>query len=778
MLCNDYDMNMAKVALSFLLGVLLFQNSTMLPPYYCLLLVPVCFLLLLHYPFSSPLLFMSSGYCWAFLFSLYIIYPKLSSQLEEEDIQVAGVVAEVKSESHQFSKFILNIDKASIRQLSSQIPKKIMLSWYQPKQEIQPHQQCEFVVRLKKIWGYSNPGRMDYEKNMFIAGIGARGYVRSGQCHQLNLTESEQPSLRQQWITHFQQVASRYQYSNLMQALTFGEREDIEQTQWKVLRETGTSHLLAISGLHLSAISVVMFFLVNRLARCSAWVCERIPAQSIAAVFAMMAAIFYAYLAGFSLPTQRALIMVLVGLFAILLRKPVINIPVLSSALLLVLIINPLAVLSAGFWMSFLAALFIFIVINSTQGKSKLFRIIAVQFYLGFALFPISLLFFSQASIISPLVNLIAIPLVSFVLLPLLLITQVLFLFDVAMSDSLFILLDLLFSWLWWGLQHAAEFEYSSFEFTPKLLGVIAYEVGLFMLVQAKGLPARHLAWVLLAGLLLIKQPQLNQGQMRLTVLDVGQGLALAIETENHALIYDAGVRSLSGFNAGDAVVVPYLKTRALSKVDLAIVSHNDNDHSGGMHSLIAQGVIMDLMVSNHPELYDFKNTRLCRAGNEWQWDGVEFKVLHPPKKWKSNDNNRSCVLQINHVAGKILLTGDIEKSAEEWLISQYGDNLSSDIIIAPHHGSKSSSSYRFVDLVHPQTVVFSVGYRNRYGFPHATITQRYQNMGAQLVDTARQGAVTFLFDTNDGLQMQAGHRQNSKRYWHSTQQEIIDPIE
>ena len=778
MYCNDYGMNMAKIALSFLLGVVLFQTSRELPAYYCLLSVPLCVLLSLRYRFTLPLLLVSLGYSWSFIFSLYVIYPQLSWQLEGEDIQLTGEVIEVKSDSHQFSKFVLHIDQAAIHRLNAQIPENIMLSWYRPKQSVQHQQQCDFVVRLKQIWGYSNPGGFDYEKNMFMAGIGARGYVRSGQCEELNFADLVQPSLRQQWIAHFQEIAPHYENANLMQALTFGERQDIQQAQWQVLRETGTSHLLAISGLHLSAISVVMFFLVNRLVRSSAWVCERIPAQSIAAVCAMMAAIFYAYLAGFSLPTQRALIMVVVGLLAILLRKPVINIPLLSSALLLVLIINPLSVLNAGFWMSFLAVLFIFIVVKSTQGKSKLFRIIVVQFYLGFALFPVSLLFFSQASIISPLVNLVAIPLVSFVLLPLLLITQILFLLDFSMTGSMFMMLDQLFSWLWWGLQQSAEFEYSSLEFTPKVLGVIAYEIGLFMLVQAKGLPVRHLAWVLLAGLFFIKEPQLKQGQMRLTVLDVGQGLALVIETENHALIYDAGARSPSGFNTGDVVVLPYLKTRAISKVDLAIISHNDNDHSGGMHSLISQGVIDDLMVSNQAKLYDFEDTRLCRAGDEWQWDGVEFKVLHPPKKWQSNDNNRSCVMQIKHSTGNILLTGDIEKSAEEWLISQYDDYLSSDIIIAPHHGSKSSSSYRFVDLVHPQTVVFSAGYRNRYGFPHATIKQRYQEIGAQLVDTVSHGAVTFLFDANDGLQKRTGHRQDSKRYWHSTQQEITDPIE
>lgn len=770
-------MNMAKVALSFLMGVIAFQTSRVLPSYICLLIVPASIFLSIKKPCLLPLLYLSLGYVWAFIFSLYIISPQLSAQLEGEDLQVSGYITEVKSESLQFSKFIFNISQASIAQLQSKIPEKAILSWYQPEQKILNYQQCDFVVRLKKIWGFSNPGGVDYEKNMFIAGIGARGYVRSGQCNQAS-TVIEQSSLRQTWISQFQTIASRYEYSNLMQALTFGYRDEISQRQWEVLRETGTSHLLAISGLHLSAISLVVFFLVTSVVGCSAWICERIPAQAIAAVLAMMASMFYAYLAGFSLPTQRALIMVMVGLFAILLHKPVINIPVLSCALLLVLIINPLSVLTAGFWMSFLAVLFIFIVLKSTEGKSKVFRIIAVQCYLGLALFPISLFFFSQASLISPIVNLIAIPLVSFLLLPLLLFTQVLFLLDISITHSMFALLDQLFAWLWLGLHESAEFKYSSLEFMPKLIGVIAYELGLFMLVQAKGFPARYLAWVLLAGLFLIREPELKPQQMRMTVLDVGQGLSVVIETKNHSLLYDAGVRTPSGFNTGDVVVLPFLKSRAISNVDLAIVSHNDNDHSGGMHSLLAAGVVRDLMVSNHPQLYDFHSIKLCRTGDEWQWDGVKFRVLHPPKKWQSNDNNRSCVVQIIHSAGNILLTGDIEKSAEEWLISQYGDNLASDLITAPHHGSKSSSSYRFVDLVHPQTVVFSAGYRNRYGFPHVTISQRYREMGTRLVDTVRQGAVTFLFDANDGLQMQTEHRLDSKRYWHSTQQEITDPIE
>tara|TARA_B110000240_G_scaffold188289_1_gene226963 strand:- start:306 stop:890 length:585 start_codon:yes stop_codon:yes gene_type:complete len=194
--------------------------------------VPVFLLFSLRYPRTSPLLFGSLGYAWSFVFSLYIIYPQLSSQLEGEDIQMKGVVSDVKSESHQYSKFIFNIDKASIQLLNAQVPNNIVLSWYQPKQKIQSHQQCNFVVRLKKIWGYSNPGGVDYEKNMFMAGMGARGYVRSGQCDELDSDILTKPSLRQQWIDGFQTIATNYRYANLMSALTFGEREDIEQHQW------------------------------------------------------------------------------------------------------------------------------------------------------------------------------------------------------------------------------------------------------------------------------------------------------------------------------------------------------------------------------------------------------------------------------------------------------------------------------------------------------------------------------------------------------------------
>ena len=769
---------MITTALSFLLGVIVFQTSSELPSGYCLLLLPVSIFLAKINTRAFPLIFISSGYLWAYFFAIWLIHPSLSGELEGKDVKVSGVIEEIKFQSPHYSRFLFEIDSSTIKLHNKQIPKRVMLSWYQPPDSLTFNEHCQFVVRLKRYWHYANPGSFDKEKSMFLSGIGARGYVRSGQCEKLNTTRLRKFDLRAQWVNQFEQATSNLEHSHLMAALAFGERKDIQQHEWKVLRDTGTSHLLAISGLHLSAVSMVMFLICHRLVRFSATLCERYTAHRIAAVLALIAAIFYAYLAGFSLPTQRALIMVSIGLMAILLRKPVVSYSLLATALFVVLVINPMSVLSAGFWMSFSAVLFIFFILKMTQHKKQWLSILYVQCYLGAALFPVSLLFFSEASLISPLVNLIAIPLVSFIILPALLFSLVLFLAGMSISLPLLEWVDVMLMLLWSGLEMSSQLIFASIIFYPTLLGVFAYEVGLWLIIQPNGLPAKYLAWLLLPALFLIKEPKLAEDQMRLTVLDVGQGLSVVIETAHHSLVYDAGPRSLSGFSTGSAVVIPYLQTRSIHHVDLAIVSHDDNDHSGGMHAVLEALEVDRLLVSHRPERFSFNQIELCRAGHQWQWDGIDFIVLHPPNKWQSSDNDRSCVIQIRHPAGTVLLTGDIEKSAEKWLVDQYGDNLGSDLLLVPHHGSRSSSSYRFVGRVHPQTAVFSAGYMNRYRFPHATIMRRYQESGAQIVDITHEGAVTFLFDTELGLQKQPGYREQHKRYWHSTKEQLTDPIE
>lgn len=765
-----YGVNIVGIAWSFLLGVLIFQISRHLPPWYCLLLLPVTLLCVIKWPPVFLLLMVVAGYLWSYGFALYMIYPRLAGELVGRDIDLTGVIHEVKSQDSEYARFILRVDRHSIAHWHNNIPKKIMLAWYHPQQSVAGNQQCDFVVRLKPYWRFANPGSLDIEKAMFLRALGARGYIRAGRCQPPAV--KTHPTLRAYLMARFARFSQPYQYADLMQALTFGERDNIDQHQWEVLRKTGTAHLLAISGLHISAISLFVFYVIKHLARASARLCEFFPAAFMGAVFALLAAGFYAYLAGFSLPTQRALIMVSVALLAVLLRRPVVSFSVYSLALLMVLLIQPVAVLSAGFWLSFLAVLCILIILKSTWGKPKWLRVLWLQCYLGAALFAVSLLFFSQASLIAPWVNLLAIPAVSFLILPLLLFTQLLFALHADVS-LLFACLDQLFDWLWQMLSLAAGFDYSSLALSPGLLGVVAYQLGLFLIVQPRGFPARYLAWLFMAALFLIKPAALKPTQMRLTVLDVGQGLSVFIETQNHSLIYDAGARFHSDFSIGEAVVLPFMKKHAIHQADLAIVSHNDNDHAGGMHALLKADAVKQLIVSNQAALYQTANVTLCRAGQQWRWDGVLFRFLHPPAGWQSNDNNRSCVLQVIHAGGVILLPGDIETAVENRLIDEYGDELASDLMIAPHHGSRSSSSDRFVDYIRPQTVVFSAGYQNRYGFPHATIRQRYEKAAVQTVDIAYQGAVEFIFDANTGIERQPGRRRQYKRYWHSAQEEF-----
>lgn len=765
---------MIRISLSFLLGALIFQTSRTLPPFYIVVGFPLVAILYFYYPRGRLVYVVIIGFLWSFLFASVKLLPGLAPQLEGNDLKISGTIEEVTTDSSSYSRFVFRPDGFNSTDIVNRIPKKLSLSWYYPRQSVVAHQKCQLKVRLKRHWRYANPGSVDRERQMFLQGIGARGYVREGECQQ-TLAASSKESFRARLIQNFSRESVAYKNFGLMQALTFGVREDIQHVQWEVLRVTGTTHLLAISGLHLSAICFVVFVLASRLARLSATICERIPAQCFAAIFAMIAASLYAYLAGFSIPTQRALIMVFVGLGAVLLRKPVVQISLLATALLMVLLWNPLSVLHIGFWMSFLAVLFIFIILKSNNGFPKFLTILRIQLYLAAALLPLSMWFFSYGSLIAPIVNLIAIPYVSFLLLPLLLLAQLLFVAGVDISVYIFTFSDLLFEGLWWWLTACAELPFASILYSPTLLGIVAYELGLLMLMQARGLPARFLSLIFLSALFLVREDVVNEDQLRVTVLDVGQGLAVMVETANHTLLYDAGPRFPSGFNTGTAVVLPYMQKRNIDHVDKVIISHNDNDHAGGVHALLNAGVVKKLIVSNQRNRYSMISTDYCREGDEWRWGETQFRILHPPNEWQSNSNNRSCVVQIVHPAGTILLSGDIEAATERRLIAEYGDKLRSELLLVPHHGSSSSSSRRFLARVRPQTAVFSVGYRNRYSFPHAKITSRYQSIGTELVDTIRQGAVTFVFDTRKGMHKEVGYRPRSRQYWNSTWEYSID---
>ncbi len=557
-----------------------------------------------------------------------------------------------------------------------------------------------------------------------------------------------------------------------MQALTYGERKYLSRKQWDTLRLTGTAHLIAISGLHISVISMFTFFVLVKLISQSAYLCNIFPAHHYAALGTMLTAFFYAYLAGYSLPTQRALVMVLTVLVAAILHKPSLSLNVLAVALLLILIITPVSVLTVGFWYSFLSVLFIFIALNIFSNCGKLKKFIFIQLYLSAALLPLGLLIFKQGALIAPIANLIAIPLVSFIILPINFMAQLLFILELSLADYCLDLLNSLLSLLVSILTYLADMQINTIHYQASLAAVLIYQIGLYLVIQKKGFPGRYLAAALIAAILLLREGDVDDHELILTVLDVGQGLSVVIETAQHVMVYDTGLSTPSGFSMSNSVIKPYLLYRNIKQIDRLVISHNDNDHAGGLNQLLASNRVKQLMLGEYVEHKTHTHFTYCRRQQNWVWGQIRFEILHPPLAWQSDSNNQSCVIKVTHPNASFLLTGDIEQEVEALLVTEYGEQLKSDLLIVPHHGSRTSSSSEFLAKVQPAYAVVSAGIDNRYGHPHQQVIARYRDIDTRLLTTASSGAVTFKFD-QQGIHLPEAYADATKRYWHSARNRL-----
>ena len=318
---------------------------------------------------------------------------------------------------------------------------------------------------------------------------------------------------------------------------------------------------------------------------------------------------------------------------------------------------------------------------------------------------------------------------------------------------------------LWWlletldGLDLALE--------TMPILDV--WEMLILLLLAAlwllpPGVPGRWLAAFALPLLLCRTVPVPGSGGLELTVLDVGQGLSVVARTSRHTLVFDTGPRYASGLDTGELVVVPFLRERAVRTVDVLLISHGDNDHAGGAASVIR--AIKTTRIMSNADL-PIASVRACREDQRWDWDGVEFEVLGPPHGARSDNNNNSCVLRIGTRSWQILIPGDIEKEAEEELLQRLGPAaLAADVLVAPHHGSRTSSGRAFIAAVDPSHVIFSVGFRNRFGFPHPDVLARYHRLAVVSHDTVRDGAVSFWLRAGAPVSEPVLFRSRQRRFW------------
>ncbi|MDR0781176.1 MAG: DNA internalization-related competence protein ComEC/Rec2 [Pseudomonadales bacterium] len=648
----------------------------------------------------------------------------------------------------------------------------LQLSTYEPL-TLAPGQRWRWQVRLRRPHGFANPGAYDYEAWLLQQRIAALGYVRD--THSAVLLEENSGSqilerLRHDLLQRLNHAGTGLKQLPYIIALTLGDGSGIDADAWALFNRTGTTHLMVISGSHITLAAGLCLWLLRRLWCLSARLPLLWPAPFAAALAGLGGAWFYTALAGFNLPAQRALLMSLLSLGAILLRRQTGLWQGLLTALALVLAVDPLAPQLPGFWLSFIAvAMLTLAVLRDAGGKAwwhGAWRLLRSQGYISVALLPLMGLLFQQVSWSAPLCNLLAIPCIELVATPLSLLCLLLATLSPTLATPLLQLTDTLLAWYLAGLR---GFDAAVPEplWTLPWLSLLG-RVLLIALVVALLLSRRwwlRLTWLAaLPAVLLLREPRLPPGVVSLSVLDVGQGAAIVVRTREHQLLYDTGPRYSEQLDAGSAAVLPVLRFHGIKQLDRVIVSHADLDHAGGIDAVLAQ-YTQALYQTSEPGMFPARvSQQLCRAGQQWQWDGIVFDLLSPDEHPGSR-NNGSCVLRIRAGTQVALLTGDIERAREHQLLAQ-GLSGPLTLLVAPHHGSATSSSPAFLNALRPAHVVFTTGYLNRYHHPAPAVVARYEKAGAQTWYTLRSGALTFTLDSQTATPAITQQRLLRPRFW------------
>jgi competence protein ComEC len=692
------------------------------------------------------LLALTGGVLWTYLHVSLHASALLPQSLEGKDLILTGTVSSLPLQQARGVRFEMQVESLEPRVEGVSMPRRVRLSWYDAEHQLTAGEVWRLQVRLKRPRGFQNPGGFDYERWLFGRGIQASGYVKTWPDNQ-RLDRAYHGG----WLERGRQAISAElarrvaapDAAGLLRALGIGDRSGLSDAIWQVLTRTGTNHLVAISGLHIGMVAGLVFFLGQWLWRRSERLTLILPARRAAAWLALGAGIVYAALAGFSLPTQRAVLMLALGLGALLMGRSLTLGRSLSLALCGVLVIDPLAPLSSGFWLSFGAVAVILFAMGGRLRQSGLWwRWGRVQWVVAFGLAPLLFMLFNQASLVAPLVNLILVPWFSLMLVPLTLLSVMTLSLplphDILLQSSAR-LAELTLAFLQWVGQSPHALVYRP---DLPLWGWLLGLLGVGLLLLPRGLPGRPLGLLMIAPMLFNSPQRPEYGGALFALLDVGQGLSCVVETVGHVLVYDTGPAYASGFNTAQAVLLPYLRSRGIAQIDRLVVSNADRDHAGGIE-VLAREIPIAAVLSG--EALGSIPSERCSAGLSWRWDGVAFRILHPgPEDRFGNANDASCVLQVETLAGRLLIPGDIERKAEQLLVDRYGRGLHSDILVAPHHGSNSSSSRPFVANTQPSFVLFPTGYRNRFGFPKAAVMQRWQTAGAALYNSAQTGAIQF----------------------------------
>ncbi|HYQ72859.1 MAG TPA: DNA internalization-related competence protein ComEC/Rec2 [Gammaproteobacteria bacterium] len=758
--------------LAFVAGICLLHSCSVLPAWPCYLLLLAVIPLLRRPLLHAPALFVI-GFFWASWRAELALSPQLPRDLEAQTVLVQGSVLDMPTRSASgILRFRMQVEQMNAGAGWRDFHGRIRLNWYKTPVHPRPGEHWHLAVRLKRPHGFSNPGGFDYERWLFQQRIRATGYVREDDRNR-QLVDAD-PDVITAMRIRLQLAMENLQADKptmaMIRALTIGDRSAISVADWSTLRNSGTSHLMAISGLHISLVGGLLFWLARRLWAYSGGLAEAVPARKIAALLAIAGALLYAMLAGFGIPARRAVIMVTMVMFAVVFNRRSGLVPALCLAAVATLLIDPLSVLSAGWWLSFWAVSLIAYLATGRHGRQGFAgRWVYMHVLLALGMLPVLLVFFQSASLVAPFANVVAVPWVGLLVVPLALLGSLVTFLHAATGEALLLVAASLLEPLWFWLDWLAKSHLSTWQqHQPSAWTLLVGIPGLLLLIAPRGVPGRWLGLLLLLPLFLIRPDRPAPGEVRMTLLDVGQGLAAIVQTQDHVLVYDTGPRFSGAFDTGTAVVIPFLRSQGISSIDTLVVSHGDNDHIGGAASLLS--VYRDTrVVSSVPEKVQRHTAEHCLGGQHWEWDGVHFRILHPDDDAGPQGNNASCVLKIEVAGGAgILLTGDIEREVEDILLHRYGGELRATVLVVPHHGSNTSSTPAFLARVDPAIALFPAGYLNRYRFPKQAVIQRLDSMQVDHYQTGLSGAITVSLGVESRVPEFSLYREQVRRYWMS----------
>jgi len=778
---------MILLSVFFTLGVWLLQQQAMLPEsiwgWVPALLAPA--LLLPHHArwqrVARNLLLALFACSLGFFYAAFIAQQRLADSLPAEwqgkDIEVIGIVAELPRQHAGGLSFAFDVEKVLTPE--AHVPPHVLLSTYDNEGDaplpLHAGERWQFSLRLKQPHGSSNPHGFDFESWMLENQLRASGYVRADESNKRLNEMVNSPNylierMRETVRTHFQKVLGDAPYTGVLAALTIGDQSSISASQWQVFTRTGVNHLMSISGLHITMLAGFAFALVYRAWKQSVRLTLRLPARKAAAVVGLIVALAYTLLSGFSVPAQRTVYMLGTVAFALFLSRSVAASQILAAALLVVLLLDPWAVLSPGFWLSFGAVgLILYVSANRIGRPHWLVEYSRVQWAMTIGLIPPLLAMFQQISVVSPLANAFAIPLVEFVVVPITLLGA-LIPFDWILHLAHFSMRICMVALEWLNQLPDAVWT----QHAPPVWTIILGMVGVLWCLLPRGFPSRWLGLLMSLPMFLILPTPPPEGALHMVVFDVGQGLSVIAQTHDHALLYDTGPGYSEDANSGNRILIPSLRAQGIADLDELILTHDDTDHTGGALSVM-QAMPIGLLSSSLPEdspiLLQSHNHQRCIDGQNWDWDGIHFEILHPARDSyaieKVSKNNRGCTLRISRGKNSVLLAADIEKKSEERLLELHPEKLSATMLIVPHHGSKTSSTQPFVDAVHPHYAVFTAGYRNKFGHPKPEVVERYRVAGSELLRSDVDGAIIVDMDTENFTVER--YRKTHARYWTHT---------